>query len=102
LLFVAISLAILVVLANAGAAHAHASLIRSEPADGAVVAQQPPELKLTFNEPVSPLGAASGTPGQRNRGAQRDNDGGRSDNRRCTAVRTVARNAFVELARDFG
>jgi copper transport protein len=47
--------AILVVLANAGAAHAHASLIRSEPADRAVVAQPPPKLTLTFNEPVSPL-----------------------------------------------
>jgi copper transport protein len=48
-------LALMAVLASASAVHAHASLIRSEPADRAVVAQAPPELKLTFNEPVSPL-----------------------------------------------
>src|SRR5271166_4140689 len=52
---IALIVAILAVLANTGAAHAHASLIRSEPADRAVVAQPPSELKLTFNEPVSPL-----------------------------------------------
>jgi len=52
---IALLLAMLAALANAGAAHAHASLIRSEPANGAVVAQAPPELRLTFNEPVSPL-----------------------------------------------
>ena len=34
---------------------AHASLIRSEPSDRAVVAQAPATLKLTFNEPVSPV-----------------------------------------------
>ena len=34
---------------------AHASLIGSEPSDRAVVAQAPPTLKLTFNEPVSPV-----------------------------------------------
>jgi copper transport protein len=34
---------------------AHATLIGSEPADRAVVAQPPATLKLTFNEPVSPL-----------------------------------------------
>jgi copper transport protein len=33
----------------------HASLVRSEPADGAMVAQPPAALTLTFNEPVSPL-----------------------------------------------
>ena len=37
------------------AAQAHASLIGSEPADRAVVAQPPRNLTLTFNEPVSPL-----------------------------------------------
>jgi copper transport protein len=36
-------------------AFAHASLIRSEPTDRAVVAQAPSILVLTFNEPVSPL-----------------------------------------------
>jgi copper transport protein len=34
---------------------AHASLIRSEQSDRAVVPQQPATLKLTFNEPVSPV-----------------------------------------------
>ena len=42
-------------LAYAPAALAHAALVRAEPADGAVVAQPPASLKLTFNEPVSPL-----------------------------------------------
>jgi copper transport protein len=36
-------------------AQAHASLIRSEPADRVVVAQSPAIIQLTFNEPVSPL-----------------------------------------------
>jgi copper transport protein len=36
-------------------AFAHAALLRSEPTDGAVVAQPPASLKLTFSEPVSPL-----------------------------------------------
>jgi copper transport protein len=45
----------LAVLAAASAANAHASLVRSEPADRAVVVQPPAALKLTFNEPVSPL-----------------------------------------------
>jgi copper transport protein len=36
-------------------AAAHASLVRTEPADGAVVKEPPAVLKLTFNEPVSPL-----------------------------------------------
>jgi copper transport protein len=34
---------------------AHASLIRSDPADGSVLAQAPERFVLTFNEPVSPL-----------------------------------------------
>ena len=29
--------------------------MKAEPADGAVIAQAPPSLRLTFNEPVSPL-----------------------------------------------
>ena len=36
-------------------AQAHASLVRSEPADGAVLAKQPDRLQLVFSEPVSPL-----------------------------------------------
>lgn len=38
-----------------GRAFAHAALITTEPADGAVLAQSPPQFSLTFNEPVSPL-----------------------------------------------
>jgi copper transport protein len=41
--------------APARPALAHASLLGSEPADGVTVAQPPARLKLTFNEPVSPL-----------------------------------------------
>ncbi len=37
------------------AASAHATLVRSEPADGAVLAAAPERLVLTFNEPVAPL-----------------------------------------------
>jgi len=47
--------AILAALLNTSAAHAHASLIRSDPADWAVIARAPPWLTLTFNEPVSPI-----------------------------------------------
>jgi copper transport protein len=41
--------------AGTSAARAHASLIRSEPVDRAVIAGPPPAVALTFNEPVSPL-----------------------------------------------
>ncbi|MER9210580.1 copper resistance CopC/CopD family protein [Mesorhizobium sp. M0663] len=37
------------------AAFAHAALIKAEPADGAVLAQSPSQMSLTFSEPVSPL-----------------------------------------------
>ncbi|MDB5599350.1 MAG: copper resistance domain protein [Xanthobacteraceae bacterium] len=53
-LFVAV-LAIGVMLACAGQALAHAALIRAEPADGAVLPRAPAQVRLTFNEPVSPL-----------------------------------------------
>jgi copper transport protein len=36
-------------------AFAHAALVASDPADGAVLAKAPAELSLTFDEPVSPL-----------------------------------------------
>ncbi len=49
-----LALAGLLVLARADA-WAHASLVRADPADGAIVAQPPATLKLTFSEPVSPL-----------------------------------------------
>ena len=39
----------------AGSAFAHASLLRAEPADGAMLARAPEALVLTFSEPVSPL-----------------------------------------------
>jgi copper transport protein len=48
-------MALLLAAAQASQAFAHASLVRAEPADGAVLAKPPPTLRLTFNEPVSPL-----------------------------------------------
>lgn len=42
-------------LAFAGDASAHASLVRAEPADGAMVAREPRAFALTFSEPISPL-----------------------------------------------
>ena len=48
-------LAFLVAFSHAPAALAHATLLRSDPSDGAVVAQAPSMLTLTFNEPVSPI-----------------------------------------------
>jgi copper transport protein len=46
---------LLIALAPSSAALAHASLVRSEPADGAIVTEPPAMLRLTFNEPVTPL-----------------------------------------------
>lgn len=46
---------LLIALAVAPRAHAHATLIAAEPADGAMLAQAPTTLTLRFNEPVSPL-----------------------------------------------
>jgi copper transport protein len=48
-------IALLAALVQAGAAFAHASLVRADPADGAVTADPPALLRLTFNEPVTPL-----------------------------------------------
>src|SRR6185312_11428584 len=58
--FAAILIAALVLgfflLASASSeASAHAALVASDPADGAVLAKAPAELSLTFDEPVSPL-----------------------------------------------
>ena len=50
--FVAGFIGLLIALAHAGEACAHASLVRASPADGAVVPVAPPALSLTFNEPV--------------------------------------------------
>ena len=52
---VACFIALLIALAHAGEACAHASLVKASPADGAVVPVAPAALSLTFNEPVSPL-----------------------------------------------
>jgi copper transport protein len=48
-------LALFASLAQAPAAWAHASLLASDPPDGVTLADPPAHLKLTFNEPVSPL-----------------------------------------------
>lgn len=45
----------LIVMASANQAFAHAALIKTDPADGAVLAQAPAQFSLTFSEPVSPL-----------------------------------------------
>ena len=47
--------ALLLWLALPATAFAHATLIASDPADDAVLAQAPARYSLTFNEPVSPL-----------------------------------------------
>ncbi len=52
---VACFIALVIALAHAGEACAHASLVKASPADGAVVPVAPQALSLTFNEPVSPL-----------------------------------------------
>src|SRR5262245_47314635 len=46
---------ILVATVQSAAAWAHASLVRTEPADGATLAEPPATISLVFNEPVSPL-----------------------------------------------
>ena len=48
-------IALLIALAPANEACAHASLVKALPADGAVMPLPPATLTLTFNEPVSPL-----------------------------------------------
>ena len=52
---VLLAILLIAVLASTSVARAHASLIRSDPVDRAVVAGPPPTVTLTFNEPVSPL-----------------------------------------------
>jgi copper transport protein len=48
-------IALLIALASASEACAHASLVKAVPADGAVIPLPPAALTLTFNEPVAPL-----------------------------------------------
>ena len=52
-----LAFALLLISALLGApdAHAHASLVGSEPADRGMVASSPQVLRLSFNEPVWPL-----------------------------------------------
>jgi copper transport protein len=49
------ALALLFVLAQPSPVFAHASLLASDPADGAVLATAPAMLTLSFNEPVEPI-----------------------------------------------
>lgn len=51
---IAVLFALLAVL-GAGPASAHASLVKTEPADGAMLQQSPNRFSLAFSEPVSPL-----------------------------------------------
>src|SRR5579872_6448775 len=46
---------LLTALSAPGVAFAHASLVGSDPPEGATLAASPPALRLDFNEPVSPL-----------------------------------------------
>lgn len=46
---------LLLALALPNAAFAHAALVKTDPADGAVLADSPQRFSLTFSEPVSPL-----------------------------------------------
>jgi copper transport protein len=48
-------LVLLAIIAAPNQAFAHAALIATDPADGAVLAQSPAQFSLTFSEPVSPL-----------------------------------------------
>ncbi|MPZ41330.1 MAG: copper resistance protein CopC [Rhizobiales bacterium] len=48
-------IALLTALVQSSAVFGHASLVRAEPADGALVAEPPVLMRLTFNEPVTPL-----------------------------------------------
>ena len=47
--------ALVLLLLQTGLAFAHATLVSSDPPDGAILATAPSRLTLTFNEPVSPL-----------------------------------------------
>ncbi|RUV68265.1 MAG: copper resistance protein CopC [Mesorhizobium sp.] len=49
------AIVLLAAIAGPSKAFAHASLITTEPTDGAVLAQSPAHFSLTFSEPVSPL-----------------------------------------------
>jgi copper transport protein len=48
-------MALLLTASVSSAASAHASLVRSDPADQALIRQRPDVITLTFNEPVDPI-----------------------------------------------
>ena len=52
---VGLIVAVLALVGATAAASAHASLLRSTPAEGGVVGQMPAQITLTFSEPVTPL-----------------------------------------------
>ena len=51
-------LVVLLAVGTAGPASAHARLVGTEPTNGTVLAEAPPDLRLTFNEPVAPVTTA--------------------------------------------
>lgn len=51
--FMAVTLAILMIVKLTPAAQAHANLVRSDPADGANLTESPPEIRLWFDEAIS-------------------------------------------------
>ncbi|TPI44679.1 copper resistance protein CopC [Mesorhizobium sp. B2-9-1] len=55
LVWLAAMLVAMALLVVPGRALAHAALVATDPADGAVLAQSPTQFSLTFSEPVSPL-----------------------------------------------
>ncbi|APO78821.1 copper resistance CopD superfamily protein (plasmid) [Rhizobium etli 8C-3] len=71
------ALAILTTLLEPAAALAHASLIRSKPAQGAVLAAPPPIIILEFNEAVAPLALTLVAPDRSTRPLQATADGSR-------------------------
>jgi methionine-rich copper-binding protein CopC len=51
-----LAVAVVALLAGAGAAQAHSTLVSTDPADGSTVGIVPAQVTLTFSEPVEPLG----------------------------------------------
>ncbi|MBB4279264.1 copper resistance CopC/CopD family protein [Rhizobium mongolense] len=71
------AVAILITLLEPAAALAHASLIRSTPAQGAVLAAPPPTIVFEFNEAVAPLALTAIAPDRSSRSFQATADGTR-------------------------
>jgi methionine-rich copper-binding protein CopC len=51
-----LAVVVVALLAGAGAAQAHSTLVSADPADGSAVGSVPAQVTLTFSEPVEPLG----------------------------------------------